>query len=371
MPDVIVISGRNLFSTFADCCAFELEDALVDCLGAELLCPDDRGAPVSLRQSRYDLQISVALDFAKLAKQRELSTKCGVKADRAMAYVFGAYRSGMKYLRNPAIRQIWSRFKNLQRFDHFFAGIADDVDVIASVLERPVHYLPMAVNVHKINAKLQARRIDVNGFGRLDRAVSNALSDRLNRPGSDYIFYHTNTWAPGHLTDWIRYRNMFWHIQCQSKISLSFDQLYCNPTGRAKHSYVGPRWFEGLGAGTVVMGQSPKTDNAAALLDWPDSTIDLPREPEAAVAAILDLLADPQRIECASRRNLIEMNRRHDWRHRILDMLSVLQFPAPAPLQDQLKELDRRALTLSGGFAPTVVNSKPRVAAEPEPRGAL
>ena len=228
--------------------------------------------------------------------------------------------------------------------DFIFGGIEENIIPIAEIFnDVSLRYAPMAVDIMKINAGKQERTIDVSGFGRQEVHISNCLADTFNQPGSERFYYHTNWLAASGLSDRQRYRDMFWHILRRSKLSLSFDTLYWNPGNRSPNSYVNPRWYESLGAGTVVVGQRPTCDNVDELLDWEDSTINLPEEPEQAVEAIIKLLDEPDKIEEISKRNLVNMHRKHDWRYRIKSMFSAMSLPIPDRLNDQISELQKRA----------------------------
>ena len=82
------------------------------------------------------------------------------------------------------------------------------------------------------------------------------------------------------------------------------------------------------------------------LLDWPNATIDLPEDPDASVEAIQGILTDGDFIREVSARNLVEMNKRHDWRHRLATILANDGFALPALLSEQLEILAER----SGSF---------------------
>ena len=86
---------------------------------------------------------------------------------------------------------------------------------------------------------------------------------------------------------------------------------------RFPFSLVGQRWFEALAAGCVVAGRRPTGEEAAELLDWPDATLELPSQPEAAVAQLLEWLRDPDRLRAIALRNAAAARAKHDWRHRL------------------------------------------------------
>ena len=106
------------------------------------------------------------------------------------------------------------------------------------------------------------------------------------------------------------------------------------------HSFVTLRWFEGGAAGCAIAGKRPTTPIAEQLLDWEDATLELPDDPEASADFIEELLQDQQRLESIHKRNYIQNLTRHDWRWRIKNMLEQLQIPLPAPLANELLQLE-------------------------------
>jgi hypothetical protein len=195
------------------------------------------------------------------------------------------------------------------------------------------------------------RPIALNAFGRQKTDILNAICDRLNRPGGAELVYYTNFVKPGEAVDIGRYRDMFWHLLRKSRFSAAFDHFFANEGG-ARLSYVGPRWFEALAAGTVVIGRAPATADRDRLLDWPDAAIDLSADPASATEEFLALLADDARIRAASRENLVQMSRRHDWGHRLADILEIEGLGQPEPLRRHLEKLERNAASFSGRQAP-------------------
>lgn len=323
MTRILLMSGRDRFRALADACAFDFEDAIIDATQCDVLTATGTRSGLA---PGYDLAIMVAISLNQLFElDREIRRQGAMPpAQRRIAYVFGGYGAIAGRYRNPARRYLSGAARCLAGLDRLYVGIADDVGVIESSLDVPTRYLPMAANCVTAAARpfasWQDRPIAVTGFGRQHRPTAAALSDRLNRPESPELFYNTNFTGLGSTVDRLRYRAMFWQILRKSRISLAFDHFFTDP-GRAKLSYVGPRWFEILAAGAVLAGRAPATADRARLLDWPDAAIDLPQDPEAAVDTLMTLLADEDRMRAISLRNLQEMHARHDWRHRLAEML--------------------------------------------------
>ena len=129
-----------------------------------------------------------------------------------------------------------------------------------------------------------------------------------------------------------------------SKVSLAFDQNYApNRNHAPRASHVGPRWFEILASGAAVAGRAPGCAETARLFDWEDATIELADSAATAVEQVVELVEDHDRLTRISRGNLRNMNQKHDWRHRLLQIFNDCQVAIPAALETQLEELRRRA----------------------------
>lgn len=343
----LVATARGVMSDFADACCFEFEDVLMDALQADVLHlgVNSSSLPVSSEmvlfkpKKTYDIVFLVANNFRKLSEMIALMDRHQIKATATYAYVFGSYVHGLKYINLPGARKYIPRYKRLQKIDHFFGGIKENIPILSDLFDKPFHYSPMAVDVLKVAGDNQKRFISVNGFGRQETNLNNLLADTFNQPSSNFIYQHTNAIKLTSLVDWKRHRDLFWHSLRSSQLSLAFDSLFFNPGGGAKHSFVGPRWYEGLATGTVIIGHAPTGEENESLLDWDQSTINLPSNPEKGLQKILELLAEPDFLRKIGRENIRQMHLKHDWRYRIENMLNVTGIPAPSALDKQLELL--------------------------------
>ncbi len=345
---VLVVSGRADHQFLFDACTYDFEDVILDALDATVF--TSRTALSDLEAS-YDMAIVMGVSFQRLADltKRLLPAVRDRITGPVVGYIFGGYGHLAKQSTGP-LRRITLKWPQLfSGFDHLFSGIGNHVDVLSDSFGVETKYLPMAANILGVAARPYDgpgdRPIAVNAFGRQHPATLNAICDRLNHPGSDDLVYYTNLLAMGEAKDLPRYRNMFWQFLRKSRLSVAFDHVYTTPD--KKDSYVGPRWFEALAAGTVVIGKAPPSPDCARLLDWTDATIDLSDDPETAADEVLALLEDTDRLRQASRRTLVEMARRHDWSHRLIEMFEELGLDTPKSLQDRCDRLTVRAMGLS------------------------
>lgn len=349
----LVLSNRRLCAPLAHACAHDFEDAIVDALDADILVPWEERSHLA---PRYDLLVVCAVSFTEMLDLIRRGQAMGglPPIGRKVGYLFGAYGKLVRKGRIP-IRRLFKDWRKEYRFlDRLYLGIPYDAEQISRDLGLPTSYLPMAANVLGANAKPFGDRKDrplaINAFGRQHDGIMDAICDRLNRAGSTELVYRTNLVDPGDALDLPRYRAMFWQLLRMSRVSMAFDHFVANPRGSAQHSYVGPRWFEALAAGTVIAGRGPATDEAKALLDWPDAMVDVSLDPEAAAGELEALIADDDRLRQASQRNLAEMNARHDWRHRLDSILREEGLDRPEKLAERLSTLTERSAQIRSGL---------------------
>lgn len=351
----VVISGRSDHRLLADACAYDAEDAVVAALGADLFTSATNPA---LIDKTYDIGFVFGISYQRVEDSlRRLLPKVRERIDGPLiGYLFGAY--GAKSVnRNPLKRLTRSRRTSFSRFDRLYLGIGDDADMIRDRLKVETHYLPMAANVLAVDAKpyfsRDDRPITVNAFGRQKKDFMDAFCDRLNVSERNELVYYSNLLQPGQASDLWRYRDMFWQMLRRSRLSSAFDHLFTNNV-KAQLSYVGPRWFESLAAGTVVIGRAPDTEDRARLLDWTDSVIDLSPDPLQATEELVALVEDDDRLRRASRENLIQMSLRHDWGHRVAEILDVERLDRPESLRQRLWQLEETAVRLKKGASSRV-----------------
>jgi hypothetical protein len=94
---------------------------------------------------------------------------------------------------------------------------------------------------------------------------------------------------------------------------------------------VGLRFWEGAGAGAVLLGQTPKSDVFTEHFDWPDVVVEMPFGSTAAGEIIAEMDRQPERIAKIRRDNVVYCLKRHDWTHRWVNALEAMNItPLPA-----------------------------------------
>jgi hypothetical protein len=186
------------------------------------------------------------------------------------------------------------------------------------------------------------RFVDVIGYGRQLAEHAQAVEQAYNAPSSPRMFYHTGYFSSIRVSDHRAQRAVFWKILKRSRVALAYDTLAANTRGFT-FSLVAQRWFECLTAGCVIVGKRPVCPETESLLDWEDATIEAPDDASLLVPFLEDLFQSPERLNAIHARNKRETMLRHDWRHRIDQMLGILDLPRPDRLTASIEALRETA----------------------------
>jgi hypothetical protein len=349
MTDFYVLSQRQLRQDPAIGCLIEFEDVLIEACSATLITPtwikQSRLEKLSPWHSPYRVEIPNATTNSEqvliitgmdwgICEVLKVIPEWRKRFDIVCVYILDAFMP-----RLPRHRSV-SRFSRLvSTFDHIFIPMTDCAETYQQAFEIPVSFLPYACNVTKFGSNSFSRPIDVIGYGRQHTLHSQLLSDHYNSLESDRLYYFTSHMNIGNVNDFYAHRSLFWKILQRSKIALSYDPISTNPE-RFPFSFITQRWFECLTAGCLVVGKRPNCSEADYLLNWQDSTIEMPDDSDNVIPFLEDLLADKERLNSAHQRNYLYCLASHDWCHRIAEMLDRLSLDHPEPLQRSLEGLN-------------------------------
>ena len=365
---IYVLSSRNLVSSVSTDPLYELEDLLVQTCNGRLLAPVlnrfsqwSEQKPFALRHyfdkildrttGHYEpvenldsskepnVLLIVSLEGASL---RLLSSipRWRQQFDIVSAYVYDAW--GPK---------IYPKF--VSQLDRIFVPLPEVMETLHRELKVPISLLPFGADALGEGSSSPHRLVDLMSYGRIPKEDHAAFFNAFNYPGSDRLYYRSTPRSlersPKALYAQRRDSEdtkLLYHFLRKTKVVLAYDTLH--PGMRQfPHSFVTLRWFQGGAAGCAIVGKRPVTPIANELLDWEDSTIELPDDPQASVACIQDLLQDAPRLRAIQQRNYLQTLSRHDWRLRIRDWLQELGVPLPQPLVEQLEAIKNQCQQLS------------------------
>ena len=197
----------------------------------------------------------------------------------------------------------------LAAFDHVFLGTRNAVEDVARITGRPCTYLPFAVDVPRFTPASpdQPRPIYVCNIGRRSQITHQALLDDAER---QHRFYYYDTVAASGAD--LKHRTF--RVDCPQRTphhagddcsntaaSSSPIAAYVNrPEFTVGRDEISARFYEGAAAGTVMIGEAPRTDEFKRQFDWPDAVIDLPFDSPDIGNILADLNGDPERLRSGS-----------------------------------------------------------------------
>lgn len=233
-------------------------------------------------------------------------------------------------------------------FDQVFVISSELADEMQETCAVATSFLPLGVNVADFASPSLPRSIDVFGYGRIRQDVHASLQQHFNQQAHSRVYLHS-TFDQGTVKNPKEHITLHNKLLGMSKISLCFE-VSDVPRFRGRSPLV-YRWLEGWAAGCAIVGKRPFGQGVGELLDWQDSTIEMPDSPQDWIPFFEALLDDEARLTTIAARNQRECQLRHDWRYRLRDLFQQVNLPLPTSLELEISQLQSRWLQ------PELVNS--------------
>jgi hypothetical protein len=242
----------------------------------------------------------------------------------------------------------------LAEFDHVFVGVRHIVADVERIVGRPCSYLPLATDVLRFAPfpERPDRAIDVCNIGRRSPVTHEALMG-LAREGR--IFYYYDTVAAsgaGQKQRTFRVDNASEHRWLLASL-LGRSRYFIANRGRINepeftqgNDEISGRFYEGAAAGTVMLGEPPRTAEFERQFDWPDAVIPLPFDSPDVGRRLAELDQDPERLARIRRDNVANAALRHDWVHRIRRVFETLGLQPTEAMLARERSLQALAATL-------------------------
>lgn len=228
------------------------------------------------------------------------------------------------------------RFEPWHLVDHIFVGIHPSVAVMAGNLDREVHHLPMAADVHSFRPRTldDPRPIDVLNIG---RRLGGLHEELLKWAYCQRRFYRYDTFKTATVDDPIQHRRDLGQRYQRTSVALCSYPKHDMPEESRGLRIIPQRLWEGLAGGTVMIGMPPEEELQRIAVG--EVVVEqLPADPKAGVAAIEKLVdGDTRGIR---QRNLDLALRHHDWVHRWITMFETLGLDVPHDATVRVKELN-------------------------------
>ena len=366
---VLLLSQRRIADLVAYCLAYEFEDTFAAVTGAQRIDATDLPAlEFSRRAYKLARLISGSPRLArrlapcprsKVVLERDFELFFPVFSHTYELYSLATIPNWRQRCRKAAcfITEVWSDMlpeyllELLSAFDHVFLGHRHCVQDVARITGRPCTYLPLAVDVPRFTPATldQPRPIDVCNIGRRSPVTHQALLKEAERQQG---FYYFDTVAASgadlkqrtfRVDSPHEHRRMLATILKHSCYYIANRSHVSSPEFTAGRDETSARFYEGAAAGTVMIGEAPRTEEFKRQFDWPDAVIHVPFNSPDIGRILADLNGDPERLRAVRRNNAREAALRHDWLHRIRVVFDALDLAPTEEMRARARRLDQIA----------------------------
>lgn len=240
----------------------------------------------------------------------------------------------------------------LKQFDHVFVGLSGTVAPLSAILNKKCHWLPTAVDTIRFSPypKPVPRVVDIYSIGRRLEAVHSALLREARRMQWFYVYDSLRSIANLESYDHREHRDVYANILKRSRYFLVAPAKMDTQEETKGQIEIGDRYWEGLAAGAILLGQEPDCLAFRQMFDWPEAMIRIWPDGSDVVEILLELAAEPERVSAISRRNVAKAHLKHDWAARWKEIFRVADLDPPPGLvarENQLLELADMAMATS------------------------
>jgi len=234
----------------------------------------------------------------------------------------------------------------LEKFDVVMLYYSQSVDALSERIRRKCVYLPPGVDTTLFSPypAPPKRVVDVYSIGRRSETTHQAL---LRMASEDGLFYLHDTIAGDQAIDPSQHRALFANVAKRSRYFMVNPGLFDRPDKRGNQIEIGNRYFEGIAAGTILVGERPNNQEFDRLFDWPDVVIPLAYNSPDINLLIRELDRQPERQDRIRRTNVAQALLRHDWVYRWEAMLKTAGLEPMPELFERKERLRTMAAAVS------------------------
>jgi len=373
--NVLLLSMRRLDDLVAFCLQYEFEDVVADVTGADRV---DAGGRDALERSRRAYKLARFTTRSRRFARASTPPPSTMSLERDYELFFPVFNHAHELFALTTVpnwrrrcrvaacfvNELWPHrlptylLELLAEFDHIFVGARHSVDEVARIVGRPCSYLPLATDVLRFSPgpRSPERTIDVCNIGRRSPLTHQALM-RLSVDGR--IFYYYDTVASsgmGRKERTFRIDNAAEHrlflasVLKRSRYFIANRSRANEPEFTMGGDEISGRFYEGAAAGTVMLGEPPRTDEFEGQFDWPGAVIRTPFDHPGIGRVLAELDSDPQRLTQIRRDNVRNAALRHDWVHRLRTVFDVVGLQPTEAMTARIRRLE--AVAAAAATAP-------------------
>jgi Glycosyl transferases group 1 len=232
----------------------------------------------------------------------------------------------------------------LRQFDYVFIGSSSgSVDQLSGFLGRRCHWSPLAVDALRFCPfpNPVPRPVDVYSMGRKSPGL-HAVFREMAADKEIFYLYDTYAAANAPFIDHQQHRDLLANLSQRSRYFVVAPAKMDSPDETDGQIEFGPRYYEAVAAGSVLIGQAPDSLAFSKLFDRPDVVVEIKPDGSNAAAMLKSLNSDPEFLQSMSSRNAIDGLLHHDWSYRWKSMFKVIgleESPRMAGRQSSLRSL--------------------------------
>lgn len=372
-PRILVISVRGFRFQVANCSIYEFEDMLCSLEGAQLYAPEQefpvaramyRVAKYATRSDR--IASSVSPFPTEILLENEYDFLFAVLDNPWQMHLLESIKNWRDKCRYKAcyIMETWKpsfddwrlAYEPFKNFDQIFSGTVHCVEALAKATGVPCGYLPPGVNALKFCPypnPLQ-RVIDVCCVGRRSPKVHQSLFQHSQQDHSFYYYYDTVKNQNLEIENAQEHRAKLISLLQRSRYNIAAHAKFNSIKETGGCQEIGSRFFEGVAAGTVMLGTPPKGDAFLRYFDWEDAVVKVDFQQQDVLDIIQEFDAQPEKIASISRRNIVNALLKHDWVYRWRAVLATFDFKPSQAIIEREQYLQTLAHSVNSVINPTI-----------------
>ena len=382
---VLLLSMRRLSELVAYTMMYEFEDLIGALTMADRV---DVGDEAKLEFARRTFKLIRRASGSRTLAHRYAPLPSAVRLDRDYELFFPTFNNPHELYALAAVpdwrqhcrvavcyvNEVWAHIlpdyllELLDGFDHIFLGMRHCVETVARITGRPCSYLPLAADVLRFSGgpDYPSRSIGVCNIGRRSEVTHEALMVLAARRE---IFYYYDTFAGGagsfskqrtfRVEKPAEHRQLLANLLRRSRFYIANRSRVNEPEYTAGHDEISGRFYEGAAAGTVMLGEPPRTPEFQDQFAWPDAVIRMPFDHPTIGRTLRELDGDPERlarIQCDNMRNAAL---RHDWSHRLRTVFTEAGMPSTPAMLQRERQLQELAVQISPATAASAAGQSP------------
>lgn len=361
-PDsrVLLLSMRNLKYHVSRGAVYELEDVITKCDTVDVIAPQFNPTlfKVTNKVANY------TANFLKNGKYIQSLVNQNIKIQKNYDLFFFFCQSIQDVLVLNSIKgwrekcryavcwldELWAKdinswsvqLQSLKDFDNIFLNFDGSINGVADIVRRPCHSLPYATDAIKLCPYPNdiERCVNVLNIGRRSTVTHNALLDLVKHKN---LFYIYDTIQDLYMADYRNHRGLYTNFLKRSRY-LIVNKAKFDLTGKSNpQEEVGPRFYEGAAAGTIMLGVPPKCKAFTQNFDWSNAVIEIPFDCPDIANIITELNQKSDISDKIRKDNITNSLLRHDWIYRWERILETVGLETTPQIQARKAALQKLA----------------------------